>query len=478
MPIKKIILILITILFLFALTGNYSLAQQDCTSDNDCKSGRKCVEIEGKKQCRKPLEVVYPKIPGVPTIETIDAPLPAYAVYIFRLAVTIIGFIILGSLVYAGVSYFLSFGNPAKLIDAKEGILAAFLGGIILLAAFIIFNTINPQLTIITPEDPSLLFGVAIPGVYLCNYDVTAGGYLNSLGYSDLNQLFNDYIAKDNFNTKEEQERQIKATKALGKLIYKDSSQQCQRISTSTNLRESFLPDYTMFAVPKVIVVNDPSQQKTVREPVYEYAIILYEGDDFTGEGEVYPHVVQLSGGKMLYNQFNVLPEEFFKAGKRLADTMGSASSVILLQKPDPDPGDQGGIAAYSCYDWENKVCPEDVEYETRTFSTGGYDIRIIGKEELGSLVRNIRSIRIRPENDYIAWIWAPDDHQDYDKSWIINQNRNNLSFTELCSIYADGEGHNSCTGFLGGFWNFLMLRKNECRPCISRIVIIKGTVK
>jgi len=61
--------------------------------------------------------------------------LPEYVRYIFNFSLIIAGLIAFGVLVYAGFCYLTSSGNPTRISDARDRILAAFLGLVILLVS-------------------------------------------------------------------------------------------------------------------------------------------------------------------------------------------------------------------------------------------------------------------------------------------------------------------------------------------------------
>ena len=94
---------------------------------------------------QRPLEVTYPDGEAPRTVET---GLPEYVKYIFNFSIMIAGLVAFGALVAGGIRYLTSAGAPAVMADAKDQILAAFLGLIILLCSYLILVTINPQLTI------------------------------------------------------------------------------------------------------------------------------------------------------------------------------------------------------------------------------------------------------------------------------------------------------------------------------------------
>lgn len=60
----------------------------------------------------------------------------------------------LGVIVYGGVRYSASAGNPSGIGEAKKWVTAGLLGLLLLFSSFLILNTINPALT--EPEDPLL----------------------------------------------------------------------------------------------------------------------------------------------------------------------------------------------------------------------------------------------------------------------------------------------------------------------------------
>jgi len=93
------------------------------------------------------LEVEYPEISGIKP-ETVAIGLPEYAKYIFNFSIIILGLVVLGALIRGGVNYLISAGQPAKLREARDQIVSALLGVVILLSSYLILTTINPELVI------------------------------------------------------------------------------------------------------------------------------------------------------------------------------------------------------------------------------------------------------------------------------------------------------------------------------------------
>jgi len=92
---------------------------------------------------QKSLELTYP---GKNAPKTVATTLSDYVTYIFNFLIRIAGLIVFGSLIYGGIRYLTSTGSPSAIADAKDQILSAFLGLIILLSSYLILHTLNPQL--------------------------------------------------------------------------------------------------------------------------------------------------------------------------------------------------------------------------------------------------------------------------------------------------------------------------------------------
>jgi len=120
---KKIILIFLLSSFLILLFSGFSFAQRK-------------------------LETIYPTVPGVETPTTVKTALPEYLKYVFTFAIMVAGLLAFGALIYGGFSYLTSAGDPSKMKDGQDQIIAGILGLIIVLSSFLILNTINPQLVL------------------------------------------------------------------------------------------------------------------------------------------------------------------------------------------------------------------------------------------------------------------------------------------------------------------------------------------
>ena len=76
-------------------------------------------------------------------------PLSTLILYFYVLAVMVVGLVAFGALIIAGVKFLLSAANPGLRREAKEHLVAAIIGLVILLGSWIILNTINPELRIL-----------------------------------------------------------------------------------------------------------------------------------------------------------------------------------------------------------------------------------------------------------------------------------------------------------------------------------------
>ena len=83
--------------------------------------------------------------------KTMDVLLPDYIRYAFQFMVLIGGFVCIGVFSYAGVKMVISAGIPMARKDAKEQILAAVLGMVVLFGSYVISKEIDPKLVSTVP---------------------------------------------------------------------------------------------------------------------------------------------------------------------------------------------------------------------------------------------------------------------------------------------------------------------------------------
>jgi hypothetical protein len=111
----------------------------------------------------------------------------AFVANFYQFALMIGGVLAFGIIVYGGVRYMASVGNPSGQSDAREWIEAALLGLLLLVGAYFILNVVNPKLTTLSmPTLPTV--NVVQTGTGVCNnitcqsgfVPVTVGGDTNS----------------------------------------------------------------------------------------------------------------------------------------------------------------------------------------------------------------------------------------------------------------------------------------------------------
>jgi hypothetical protein len=432
---------LILILFLFCLLSDFALAVEE-----------------------RALELVYPKVPGASTTpETVATGLPEYANYIFQFAVIVIGFIIFGVLVYNGIIYLTSAGDPSKMTDARTGIFAGFLGAIILLSAYLIFNTINPQLTILKMEEVPVLKPIVYPGIYICakkvdNIKDTEGNALTLEG------VLNKYVQGD-------RDDRVKAVKDLRKII---EDYTCLKANFSGNF-ENFevSPDNnTFFVIPTEESKYDSDKATTTTKYVSEYGLILHEKDNFSGRcflafqenDKIYASSTKETF-KPISGNFDKLPSGF------------KARSFTLFKKPDPEPAPAAkGVILYSCFSYDPTGCAKDVKFNEAPFDTGGADMRQVTKSGLGELAQNTRSVKIDPKGSFLALIFDEDNFEtNSNKCEVISINVVDLTQHPIgrCPTDLAGAGCNVI-----GIWIYSLgglLSNPYCQPCIQSMTVIKG---
>ena len=101
-------------------------------------------------QAEYTMQVDYPTIQG----ESPTSELTGYIRYIYLFGLGLVGIAALGALVYGGFNYMLS-GTITSKEEAKKWIWGAIAGLALALAAYLILNTINPDLVnwqLILPE--------------------------------------------------------------------------------------------------------------------------------------------------------------------------------------------------------------------------------------------------------------------------------------------------------------------------------------
>lgn len=85
-------------------------------------------------------------IPGGATEQTPGQSPQSFIADFYEYALAVAGILAFGIIVYGGVRYMMSAGNPSARTDAKEWIEAALLGILLLAGAYLILYIVNPNL--------------------------------------------------------------------------------------------------------------------------------------------------------------------------------------------------------------------------------------------------------------------------------------------------------------------------------------------
>lgn len=218
---------------------------------------------------QRELEVQYPTVPGTVAPTTVEGTqLPEYVKYIFNFAIALAGLVAFGVLVWGGIRYLTSAGDPSKLSDTKDQIFAAFLGLIILLSSYLILTTINPQLVIFEIKE---ITGVEVrptPGVWLCKTDVN----LESQDPEEQQKITKECLSlTTKMNLPDEFNNKIKnvyfAGSQYGVILHED---------------ENFKDDCQVFESPGAVTISNPSSAiPFIKNLSPQGGIILYEETDF-----------------------------------------------------------------------------------------------------------------------------------------------------------------------------------------------------
>ena len=291
---KKILLIFLILFFLFNFVGFI---------------------FGGGIEGPRPLEVEYPKITPAP-IEipaTVDVPIPVYARYIYYFIIGISGLIAFGALIYGGLRYLTSAGNPEALKDAKNQILAAFLGIIILLSSYLILYTIDPQLVVLEVPALKVLMPHLASGVWLCKGDEDLyRNFYFAYSYIRSSRIISKELAVATEKEKERLRYDIKKLYEQTRKLLSEIHKQCYLVEGLGNIREDFDNKVTQaHLVPEKI--NDNEYRN--------YAAFIFEDPAFKGKLENWHrrNIYQVPVGGMLH--------------------IKKPSSIMpLIINPNPDP--------------------------------------------------------------------------------------------------------------------------------------------
>ena len=108
---------------------------------------------------------ISPAIPGMTTAATSSTPPGVFVGGFYNFALMIGGVLAFGAIVYGGILYAASAGNPSKQSEGKELVKGALFGLLLLAGAYLILYTVNPNLV-----------NLALPTLSAVNIAAPAGG--------------------------------------------------------------------------------------------------------------------------------------------------------------------------------------------------------------------------------------------------------------------------------------------------------------
>lgn len=395
---------------------------------------------EGTKE--RSLELIYPTIPGAPTPVYVSSGLPQYIQYVYILAVIVIGFIILGVLIYNGFLWMTSAGDPGKLKNAKDGIFSGFLGAAILLFASLLFRTINPQLTYLIPADIKVVKPIIPGGIYLCNYPI---------GEGTISGVLNNYT---NLGGNVPIEKQIQAAKDFSDIVVgqPDGPRKCFRVQIRDSLDREYVLEkgerYSLFVVPDYNPRLNPPWE-------YNYGVILHERDNYIGKCAIFPE----PKGEKIYGQITNYSVQLdfkvraFTPFKKIEVPKGDKEIVRMFE----------GLY-YNDMDLLDKK-KDDLADKSWAFTESQEVKEVI---DLGDLHRNIRSFFIPRaiRDDYFVIFKGAGNIE------CIAMAKYNSNLTPY-RIGHCRKGMNEVCRFFYGHVAKRALK--ECEPCIESVTIIQG---
>jgi hypothetical protein len=405
------------------------------------------------------LEIVYPEIPGKSNLTHVSVELPVYVEYVFHFSIIIIGFVIFAALIYNGIKYLTSLGNPSKIIDAKQGMLAAILGSLVLLGAVLIFGTINPQLVKLEQPKAEKTKAYITPGVYICTKEISA------------NEIINGYTSG---NPEKREEAAIKMREEMGEA--KDNT--CFLASNSSIFKNFSLKengDWTIFTVP----TEKYNKENEEYEWVYEYGAILHETDNYRGKCEIFPSP---SGGGKERNIYTQIKEP---TNPSLDFT---AKSITVFRNISYEPADDmAGVILYEKKNF-NKIIDEDEDKNDIENTDYLTESAYVPASKSGAADSSSVSCEFRPGPGADALYVSPSEFKS-----IFPKGAESIRFEPSRSFLAvlDGENENICEvrslndtdlsndhiGQCGIGCRILGGKVVHCKSCIKSLYIIKGEV-
>lgn len=191
-----------------------------------------------------PLEVTYPRFGPIvlPSFTKPDEFLPRYIDYIYQVSTIAFSILALFSLILGGVLYFSSFGSVSKQIEARERILNALLGILILGSSFLLLRSLHQRFTRIELAQLHIPFDEIEGGVWLCNEEMKVKDpYLSEELRREVYFSFEQYLYLKELLSKDWKEKRMdpKIEKMVATLI-KKIREKCLHFTASGEISPDF----------------------------------------------------------------------------------------------------------------------------------------------------------------------------------------------------------------------------------------------
>lgn len=303
------------------------------------------------EELERKLEVDYPEIGGVKP-KTIGTDLFQYVRYIFNIAIIIVGLVLLVTIIWGGILYLVSSGQPVKIKEAKERISTGFLGTILLLASYLILTIINPQLLIFKGPDFKKIQPITKPPpeykkeeTSLIFVEIPLGRMLERIsGINNIPLVTLEELEK--FLT----EREEKISDLNKRLVSLTDGCRCENTTPIATKPESFALGVACVGDPckereeinKILAINDKiiehiaypgdpeAAYKEERDSLEEFKIMLREHYEMFGNEEIEFSKVEEEMRKCL-EQGEILFLKEYLARKEFYEEQGWKTKVVSI---------------------------------------------------------------------------------------------------------------------------------------------------
>ncbi len=411
------------------------------------------------------LELNYPDLPSGEGTPGDSSDLTQYLDYVYRFSFYILGFLILGSLIYNGIMVATSTSKPQKRADYLKKIRNSLIGGVLVLSSFLVLRTINPDLVNPNLADKKEVESSIQPGIYLCSYR------LDTIG-----NLLNDYIGSN-------EDARIKAAKDLKVMMNPgDSGNGCILVNTSGNINTASFQmnpnEHTVFSVPKREFKSDGSIETS-----YNHGVIIHQFDDYKGKAVLYPSSIKDQGSESNPYKDNYYEPESYEISNPSFDFVPSSVTAFKRVNLSDTEKDKATVNIYPQTGWQASTT-EDNPSGSNILGTGAINNNFQSgarlesyeyNQEEGYFENNVKSIEIYPQSKFLAILFPEDDDQDFDKTFnystvhytnesLFNYPRVlNESSSDLTDVLPERTQFWGDDGFL------------TTKPLISSILVIPG---